>query len=334
MKLNSKVLLAAASVAAFAFSPAYATEGGNDLTKPGAFIGSSAGVPPPGIYMFNQVFTYQSNLTGPGTALINPPGTKKTGVQGNVDVQGFLFVPGWTFLGATYDAVIVQPFISQSLGSPINAQAAGMFNTYIVPVELSWKFGTSGFAVKTGLGIGLDDGTTTGINGLGNVANPYFTFQPELIVSYLKDGWNLSVAMYDEINTENRVTHYTTGDIFHADFTATKTIGKWTFGPVAYYYGQVTNDSCPASCIATGESTAAHAQRYNMWAAGALLGYDFGPAAVSVWATQEVSAKASNSALPAAADGSIVPQGLTVFATLSYRLWAPDEPAKPAMFHK
>ena len=35
---------------------------------------------------------------------------------------------------------------------------------------------------------------------------------------------------------------YTTGDIFHADFTATKTFGKWTLGPVAYYVGQVSND--------------------------------------------------------------------------------------------
>ena len=87
--------------------------------------------------MFNQVFTYQANLAGPGTAALNPPGTHKTGVQAAVDVQGFLFVPGWTFLGATYDAVIVPPFVMQSLGVPINAQAAGMFNTYIVPVELS-----------------------------------------------------------------------------------------------------------------------------------------------------------------------------------------------------
>ena len=67
MKLNFKALLAAAAgVAAFAFSPANAYEGGDAWqTKPGVFIGSSAGVPPPGIYMFNQVFTYQSNLAGP-----------------------------------------------------------------------------------------------------------------------------------------------------------------------------------------------------------------------------------------------------------------------------
>src|ERR1700733_3082382 len=210
-KMKSKTLLAAAVIAAFAFSPAYATEGGDQATKPGALIG--AGVLPPGIYMFNRVFTYQANFVGPGTA-----GNNHIGVQAAVDVQGFLFVPGWAFLGATYDAVLVQPFIMQSVGAPINAQGSGAFNTYIVPVELSWKFWNSGFNVKTGLGIYMDDGCHTGANGLGCEANPYYTFQPELILSYLKDGWNLSAAMYIEINTANTFTHYTTGDIFHTDF--------------------------------------------------------------------------------------------------------------------
>jgi len=334
MNINGKALLEAAGIAAFAFSPVYASEGGNDMTKPGALIGASAGVPPPGIYMFDQVFTYQSNLVGPG----NPGAAngQHTGVQGNVDVQGFLFVPGWTFLGGTYDFVLVQPFISQSLGIPVNAQASGMFNTILIN-ELAWKLGNSGFNIKTGVSVGVPDGTTTGANKLGNVANPYYTFQPELILSYLKDGWNLTVAMYDEINTQNQTTHYTTGDIFHADFTATKTIGKWTFGPVAYYVGQVTNDSCPVSCVNFygGNQTLLNAQRTNVWAVGGLLGYDFGPANVSIWATQEVSAKASNAAAAAiGADGSVTTQGTTVFATLSYRIWAPDAPAQPAMYHK
>ena len=92
-------------------------------------------MPAPGIYMFDQFFTYQSNLAGPGTgpALGN---NTKVGAEAAVDVQGFLFVPGWTFLGATYDALIVQPFVQQSVGSPVNAQFAGMHNTDFVPVEL------------------------------------------------------------------------------------------------------------------------------------------------------------------------------------------------------
>jgi hypothetical protein len=344
MNLHSKALLAAAGLAAFAFSPANAYEAGYAgwQTKPGAFIGSSAGVPPPGIYMFNQIFTYQTNLTGPGTTALGLG--NRNGVQAAVDAQGFLFVPGWTFLGATYDAVIVQPWVMDSVGSPLggglvpgfNNQAAGMHNTYVVPVELSWKLGTSGFAVKTGLGIGTPDGTITGPTGLGNQGNPWWTFQPELILSYLKDGWNLSAAIYDEINTANTIDNYTTGDIFHVDFTLTKTIGKWTFGPVGYYVAQVTDDKCPVGiCTAVNPGgTTGNASRYHIFALGGLVEYNFGPASFSVWATQEISAKASNTAVPAAADASLITQGMTVFMTLSYRLWAPEAPAQPTMFHK
>jgi hypothetical protein len=128
--------------------------------------------------------------------------------------MGFLFVPGWTFLGATYDAVLVQPWVDVGIGTlpglvPAPGTTSGAFNTYIVPVELSWKLGTSGFAVKTGLGIYAPTGTQTGANKLGNVGNPWWTFQPELIISYLANGWNLSAAIYEEFNTRNRVTHYT-----------------------------------------------------------------------------------------------------------------------------
>jgi hypothetical protein len=340
MKLNSKALLAAAGLFALSWSPAQALEPGTlAQSKAGVLIGASAGVPPPGIYMFNQVFTYQSNFAGPGTAKI---GTN-VGAHANVDVQGFLFVPGWTFLGATYDALIVQPFVDLSVGTPLNVQFSGVHNTYIVPVELSWKLGTSGFQFKTGLGIYTPDGTVTGVNGTGNAGNAYWTFQPEAIISYLANGWNLSAAVYGEFNTASTVTGYTGGDILHADFTATKTIGKWTIGPVAYYYGQVSNDSCSsvgcqaAYAVGPGTVAALTNNRFNVWAVGGLVAYDFGPAALSVWATQEVSAKASNAAAAAlGADGSTVSQGMTVFATLSYRLWGPEEaqPVKTSMYHK
>ena len=349
MALNWKALLLAAGVAALSWSPASAIEAFvNPQQKPGIFIGASAGVPPPGIYMFNQVFTYQANLRGPGlTALGN---NTHIGDQAAVDIQGFVFVPGWTFLGATYDAVFAQPFVMGTLGSPFNIQESGIHNSYIVPIELSWTLGTSGFAVKAGLGMFAPTGTQhafirgfTGSAvpapagaGYPFIGDPYWTFQPELIVSYLKDGWNLSAAIYDEINTRNTATNYTSGNILHADFTATKTIGKWTFGPVAYYFGQITNDTCSAFTCGYLTGTLLNPQRFNIWAVGGLLGYNFGPAALSVWATQEVSAHASNgqSAALLGFDPSLTHQGFTVLGTLSYRLWGPEEAPKPAMYHK
>ncbi|NEU98644.1 SphA family protein [Bradyrhizobium uaiense] len=332
--MSLKTILRAATLlaAGATFTNAHAYEFGfpGFAQPPGLTIGASAGAPPPGIYSFNQVFTIQGNLTGPGNTLLNPTGTK-TGVQAAIEANGFLFVPGWTFLGGTYDAVLVQPFIMDSVGSPVNAQAAGMHNTYIVPVELSWKLGDSGFFVKSGLGMYVPDGTKTGINGLGNVGNPWWTFQPELIVSYLKDGWNLTAFLYDELNTRSTVTSYQSGDVFHAEFTAAKTIGNWTVGPVAYYVGQVTDDK--SSAFYNG---AVNVNRYNKWAVGGMVGYNFGPAALTVWAFEDVSANASRGTPLAGIDSATVSKGASVFANLSFRLWGPDAPSTPTQpkFHK
>jgi hypothetical protein len=152
-----------------------------------------------------------------------------------------------------------------------------------------------------------------------------------LVVSYLKDGWNLTANIFQEMNTKSTVTGYKSGDVLHVEFTATKTVGKWTVGPVAYYAGQVTDDT--SSAFYGG---AINTNRYNIWAAGGLVGYNFGPAALNVWALSEISAHASGGTPMGGLDGATITKGFSVFASLSYRLWAPDEaPAsqKP-MFHK
>jgi hypothetical protein len=333
MKFNFKALLAAAGVAALALSPANAYEGGPAQTKSGAFIGASSGMPPPGIYMFNQIFTYQGNLVGP-----NAPNHFGRNVY--VDVQGFIFVPGWTFLGATYDFLVVQPFVAVAISDPAPLNISGVFNTYIVPFELAWnKIGGTGFGVKTGLGMYVPTGTQQGLSGLGNVGSPFWTFQPELALSYLANGWNLTAFSYVEVNTANDRTNYTSAPIFHVDWTATYTIGKWTFGPVGYWYAQLADDKCPVGiCTAFYglAPLATHTQRFSVAAIGGLLEYNFGPASASVWVTQDIYSKASNNFAVAAGlpDGSLIPRGLTVFGTLSYALWNPPAPAAPPMFHK
>ncbi len=313
-----KLAVGTAFVAALVNAPAWAYELGMPGAEQKAGItlgGGSAGVPSPGIYMFDQFATYQGAYAGPNV----PNGaTVKTAAA----ATGFLFVPGWNFLGGTYDAVAVLPVYMAALGAPINAQAAGMHNTYLVPGELSWKLGDSGFFLKTGLGMYVPDGTISGPSGLSNVGDPWWTFQPEFIVSYLKDGWNLTANLFEEFHTKNPITKYQTGDIFHAEFTATKTIGKWTVGPVGYVVAQVTNDTSSAFY-----NYAINANRYTRIAAGGLVGYNFGPVALNVWLTDEFYSTASGKTPVAGVDLASVPRGWTGFASISYRLWAPDEPA-------
>lgn len=331
MTMRRTAVVAGALVSFAAASGAHAYEFGSPgfVQKPGVVLGAAAAAPPPGLYAFEQLFSYQSKLVGPG-APVNPGGAS-TGVKASVVAQGFVYVPGWTFLGGTYDLAVAVPFVTASAGSPINANPSGIHNAFFAN-ELSWKLGDSGFFVKAGLGVYAPTGTLQGPAGLANIGNPWWTIQPNLAVSYFKDGWNLTLNVFDEINTANSRTDYRSGDVLHAEFTATKTIGQWTFGPVAYYAGQITNDR--SSSFYGG---AINVNRYNIWAAGGMVGYDFGPVSLNVWGTQEFSATASGgTAGPPGIDTAAITKGFTVFAQLSYRIWAPDAPAAQPIprFHK
>jgi len=321
-------------MAAAVAQPGWAKENHGEDTKAGAFIGASAGAPPEGIYMFNQAFTYQAVNTGPGV-----PNQANAKLSDNVDVQGFVFVPGWSFLGATYDAVIVVPWEAVSVtteGPGGGATARGLDDPYIVPIELSWKFGDSGFAVKTGLGIYVPMGTLSGAHGCciaDNVGRAWWTFQPELILSYLKDGWNISAFLYYETSTENMKDGFQNGDIFHVDWNILKTIGKWTIGPVGYYVAQVTHDKPTAANIAAGFGDQG---TWNRIAIGGLVGYDFGPVSVSVWGADEVWQHADGNGTPTFVSNNQFNnsswKGWTIFMNLSYRIWAPETPP-PEMKH-
>jgi hypothetical protein len=327
MILRKVSIVTAALVLSAAWTGAEAYEAGFPgwEQKPGITLGGgTAAAPPPGVYMFNQFLTYQAQLVGPTAPNI---GGAATQIHVASATTGIIIVPGWEFLGASYNAVIVQPFITSGVGPPVNVQPAGMHNTYIVPVELSWKLGQSGFFVKTGLGIYVPDGSISGINGLGNIGNPWWTFQPEFVISYLKDGWNFTAFIFEEINTANTITNYRSGNVLHAEFTAAKTINKWTFGPVAYYAGQVTSDKSSAFY-----GNVINTKSYDIWAVGGRVGYDFGPVAMNVWALNEVSSQV----VGANPNVGSVPKGYSVYASFSYRLWAPDAPATPKipLIHK
>src|SRR5260370_4142690 len=106
-----KTLIATASVAAMAWTPAHAFEAGAAgwAQKPGITLGGTSGEgPPPGLYMVDQAFTDQTNLTGPGADAINPHGTK-TGPPAAVAVTAFVWAPGWNFFGASYNAAFALP---------------------------------------------------------------------------------------------------------------------------------------------------------------------------------------------------------------------------------
>ncbi|SOE70830.1 Uncharacterized conserved protein [Burkholderia sp. D7] len=303
-KISACVLfaLAAFSDGAYAYEPGYP---GWSIPS-GAVLTMSAASPPPGFYSFNEIYTAQGHRYGPG----DPSGSTPLHVA--TAVTGILWSPGWTFLGGRYEALIVQPFMMADAGAPLNQQSSGIHNTLIAPAQISWKLGDTGFHVKAGFAVTVPDGTITGTNGLAGPGAPWWIFQPLLSVSCIKHGWNVTGNFSIEVNTPNTETHYRTGDILHADFAATKTLGNWSIGPVASYVGQVSNDTSSAFY-----HNAINVDRYNVFSVGALVGYKFGPASVNLWAMKDISASASGG--PTGPDKATIPKGYKIFANLTFR---------------
>jgi hypothetical protein len=251
--------------------------------------GLAAGAtPPPGVYgVLNNYWAGYDKYDSSGHKAAN--GEK---LDALVEVPIILWVPGWNVLGADYSAAIAQPFDYTNLkglsaaGVGANNAHWGTFNTVVIPGQLSWAL-PNDFHVKTGLTVYLDDASSSfshlpANKGVGS-GNGFWTVQPDLGVSWLHDGWNLSMDAHYAYNFADNHYHnlisgadegtYKSGAELAIDYTAAKTIGKWTFGIGAHQENQLVSDS-GAAAAAEGCGAAKGCKAVN-YGAGPLLGYQF-----------------------------------------------------------
>jgi len=182
----------------------------------------------------------------------------------------------------------------------------GASNTVLVPYILSWKLPCD-WRIKTAFSVVVPDATTSTGNRIrstdavtgqafSNRANQdggiyaesgqdFWSFTPEIGISYLHAGWNFSADFFFSFSTKNNDTNYQSGDIFAADYTITYTCGKWTFGLGAYEQNQLNSDSFVQPFGATGAyglpgDGLYHSQpgtKLTAYGIGPILGYNFGP---------------------------------------------------------
>jgi hypothetical protein len=320
----------AAAFAGGAASEGFATEPG-DFTNylRGATQGIPLGaLPPAGIYG-----GFGLNATGLGGSA----GKGDQAIAGSATAPAFgygmnvLFVPGWTFLGATYGAAVVQGFYQAELGTPLNppftAQSISpeLANTGFTPVILSWALG-HGWFTSIDLTIVGPDGSRWPSNAAAGAVdlNPdYWTIAPGFAVSYLDANWVASANFRYDINTAAKgitmspfmpagaANGYVDGNLLFGELTALYKIGKWSLGPVGYFVAQTTADR-PGGGVACTPAICGFQSQIDL---GFLVGYDFGPIAVQVWADQTVEC------------ANCIGSGWDVWARMSFRIWAPD--AKP-----
>lgn len=247
--------------------------------------GAPAGALPPAGTYFSNTMTF---IDG---SVVNGSGTKEPiNVNALVEIPVLLYVPTMKVLGASVGLALVQPLVYQSqsvnLGPQSGHQQVGAFNT-IIGGTLSWALPNDLF-LSAGLSVYFDDGY---YNTEHPIANNFYTFEPSIALSYLKNGWNLTVHSIVDANTENGTTHYQTGDIWISDFTAAKTFGKWTYGLIGYYVNQFQNDTVDGAVVTSPIGLFSAGNEQQAFALGPSIGYDFGPISLTAQYTRDLYAQ-------------------------------------------
>ncbi len=327
----TNILLGAAAAALLmtgAMSESFATEPG-DFTNylRGATQGLPLGaLPPAGLYGgFGLNATGLGASAGKGNQAIPGSGTAPAFGYGLT----LLYVPGWTFLGASYAMGVVQGFYqgetATSATPPFAATGISpeIANTTFTPISLSWNLG-KGFFTDLAFTVVGPDGSrwpSTAAIGAVNLNPDYWTFAPGWAISYLDANWLLSANFRYDINTASAgVTMspfiagrsgFVDGNLLFGDFTALYKIGKWSFGPVGYIVNQTTKDR-PGSGVTCTTGIGGNCGWQEQADLGFLVGYDFGPAAVQLWADNTVACH------------DCIGYGWDVWGRLTFRIWAPE----------
>jgi hypothetical protein len=214
----------------------------------GATGGVPIGVLPPPAFYVSSLTTYLHGVLHTDDSPKHPPTI-------SVFSEGLtiLWVPDIKFLGARYGAFVNQAVVAQTISnlppSRKTESGSGLLNTVISPLNLAWTL-PSDFYVSTRFAFYLPDGQYDR-HSLVNVANNFWTFEPNVGISYLKGGFDLSLHLVYDIMTENTSSSargnvhgkYLSGNIFTADYSASQAFGKWRVGVTGYGLQQTTNDS-------------------------------------------------------------------------------------------
>jgi Putative MetA-pathway of phenol degradation len=233
------------------------------VTQPGETVGVPAGAPlPEGLYFTN-------------TADWGCRNTTPTSCFG-ITIPIVTWSTPWTFLGARVQFFSVTPVAESGVSN--TSYDASFFNPALFG-QLAWNLG-NGFGVSYALGAyaGVDQA----------VAFSSTSFNQRFALSYIGNDWDLTAnviygTQLDSVTNQPQISPCPVPfglkgcnpDFLNLDLTATKKLGKWEFGAVAYGSTDLT-------------SPIAGYQKQSQFAAGGLLGYDFGPIKLQAYATTDV----------------------------------------------
>jgi hypothetical protein len=245
--------------------------------------GATGTVLPDGVYGINTA----AYVTGPS---FDTAGNKTpTDVEALVEIPEIYWSTGLNILGAKYAVAIAEPWdfagISGVTSDTGGFAAGAAFATVISPGILSWDL-PNNLHLNARLDVYIPNGAYRNpINHpFGNgVAIDFFSFEPAVALTWLSDGWNVSLKAYADINTKDQDIDYTSGTVFGTEETITKGFGKWTFGLQGFTQNQLNNDTGAAVALVNGPQAALDGHRLTDYGIGPYVGYNFGPVALALW---------------------------------------------------
>jgi hypothetical protein len=342
---------AAALIMTGAVSKSFAIEAGDFQYLAGASIGIPGGAAaPPGVYTgFESAYGQFGGMTGNQGGTLPNQSAHGIGLGAFIGIVPVVWSTGWNFLGASYSVAVIQPFVtafastgggipagtnanttctSAPLGTNFCAWQQMFINTVFQPLNLSWNLG-GGWFTSVAFSFQAPDGTKV----IGTANPDFWTFTPGAAISYLSASWTLSANLAYNIYTASQgftgsigtgpgvpgslAVGYTDGNQFVGDLTALYKLGKWSFGPVGYFVWQTTADRAGGvGCAGFAGTPIAGlgCANQNFVGVGGLVGYDFGPVDIQVWATDTVASINTGEA------------GWTIWSRVGFRLWAPEAP--------
>lgn len=255
---------------------------------PGQTLGLANAVsPPPGLYLMNRLAWYDAQLRDDdGRALGQHVTVRSEAIQ-------LTWVPGWKVAGADYKAFVNLPLVDMTVtrtapatGRPGRYHTSGLADPKVQPLDLSWSLG-DGWFVGAGLGAYVPVGTYHTDADI-NIGQHFWTVEPGLALTYLRDGWNASAHVLYDVNTENPDNHYRSGDQVFVNATVTHNFAGWDVGPVGYYQKQVTEDRNEGGGTVFRGTTASPAEQVGV---GLLASHALGSAKVTAFVTRDIDAR-------------------------------------------
>lgn len=205
----------------------------------------------------------------------------------------------WTIFGGRLIFDTVTPYVDARVPGIIGR--SGFANT-LLDTQLKWDLGGGLFG---GLQSGVYLPRNNGLNDLG-IAHDWAAWQGVAALSYLKDGWNLSSTFVYGTGKKGPAGTDVAPSWFNYDFTATKKFDKFEVGAVAF--GSTDLDP-PFAGYA----------KQSQFAAGGLVGYDFGPVNVQLKLTRDLHEKNYGG------------KDTRVWANVVIPLWNPAPAVKPVV---